>query len=155
MGGKRLALLVALVVVIAACIAIIFKKTLSSHSATPPDWLLSQREEKIDRKTLQLITKTSGEWEHLGHDQKGNYKNPETGEFTMTTPIVCASCGEKIPGLEMPQQLKPHLHVAGPPGQSNAEAAPPADFHAAIDDAIKNYICPKCGKPAFRASITH
>ena len=67
------------------------------------------------------------EWENIG--LKGHlYKNPETGEHTMDMPVVCGSCGAKIP----PPQP--------PPG------SPPGDDLGLIKLMLK-YKCPKCGGP--------
>ena len=82
---------------------------------------------KIDEKTLEVTTLKIGEWDRLGHDARGYYKNMKTGAFTMVPLMVCGACGAKIP---MPELLL---------------ANPPADV-AAARKAAK---CPKCGKNPF------
>jgi rRNA maturation protein Nop10 len=93
---------------------------------------LQQPQEKIDQKSLKLITKTMGEWESLG-EKNGKYKNPEMGEYTMMVPMVCQTCGEKIP---LPEIAAPR------PGEAPGAGGDP---HA----QRRSYKCPKCGKPAF------
>ena len=58
--------------------------------------MLKEKREKIDETTGKLIALTFDQWLQLGH-LNGKYKNPETGKYTMVTPITCAACGEKIP----------------------------------------------------------
>jgi rubrerythrin len=53
--------------------------------------------ELIDSKTCEVKTLTLGEWQKLGQDDKGHYKNPKTGKYTMVPVMICPSCGEKIP----------------------------------------------------------
>ena len=116
--GTKFIVIVVLVGIIAAAAAYIFKM-FDLGGPKPPQWVLDQPVEKIDMNTLELMTLPLGEWQHLG--KKGmKYKNPNTGEYTMVLPFVCASCGEKIPHLEGDATLK----------------------------MWDEYVCPKCGGPA-------
>ena len=132
MEGKKIAVAVVLAAFIGLVVYTIVKKNMVG--AKPPDFVLQQKMEKIDQKTLTLITKTLGEWEHLG--KKGDrYKNPETGEYTMMDAITCASCGAKVPAPDY------SILYADP----NKPVTPP-DIH----QFREAYLCPKCGKQAVR-----
>ena len=110
--------IVALVIVIIGAIGFcVFR--VKGKGKTAPSWVMDQPIEAIDTETMELITKSLGEWKSLG-EKGGMYKNPSTGKYTMTVPMVCGSCGQKIP--------------------------PPAD--AATPGAMLKYKCPECGKPA-------
>lgn len=67
----------------------------------PPEWRLNKIEEKIDIETHVLIPQSWAEWRELGYKSGqgyDKYMNPETGEYTMVTRIVCSACGKNIPG---------------------------------------------------------
>lgn len=102
------------------------------EKALPPKWVLEQPMEKIDIKTRELAVRKLGEWAALGPNKDGLYRNPRTGEFTMTTPTVCVACGKKVPVPMMPLDLI----NKGP------------DAHAAWLNAAR---CPLCGKAMFPA----
>ena len=123
-GGKRIALAIALLAIVAGAIAFIVKN-LQVRSPRPPDSVLKQKAEMIDEKTLDLVTLTVGEWEKLGC-KDGRYKNPNTGKRTMVPFMLCASCGQKIPCLVSPNKLD----------------------RAAIGE-MRSYKCPKCGGRAY------
>lgn len=92
----------------------------------PPAWVGGQPIELIDVTTGELVTKSYEDWEELG--RKGDrWKNPETGEYTMTKPITCGSCGAKIP----------------PP----SSGPDPEGTGLGLIRAIARANCPKCGKP--------
>jgi len=119
-GGKKLAVIVVLILVIVGAVGLAVKMTMGEPKM--PKWVEQEPREKIDVESGALITKTYGEWRKLG-SKDGMYKNPETGKYTMVAPHTCGSCGEKIPSVVLP--LPPGGLDA--PGQS-----------------------PKCNKPAYR-----
>lgn len=93
MGLKRIATVAGLVVVIV--IAVVF--VVRGRAQKPrPEWLLGQAVERMDVKTGEVITKDVKEWESLGH-KDGLYKNPKSGDYTMSVTMICGQCGEKIP----------------------------------------------------------
>jgi len=87
--------------------------------------------EKIDYETFELITLTMDEWGTLGME---NYRseNPSTGTFSMTIPMICGSCGEKIPS-----PLRPDNYDEMRGGRD-----------AYMNMLEGKYVCPKCGKKA-------
>ena len=68
----------------------------SDEEKKPPDWVLDKTIERMDTKTGEVITKTVGEWNKLGH-REGLFNNPNSGEYTMKRAMICDKCGEKIP----------------------------------------------------------
>jgi len=123
MGGKRVALIVVLVVVIIAGFAFAIATILGRRSAKPPERVTGVKVTRIDENTLELITLTEGEWMKLGQKNQ-RYKNPKTGSYTMVAPVTCPFCGELIPALIYPR------------GASAEERR----------ELMENWVCPKCGK---------
>ena len=121
MDSKKIGILVALVVVIVVAIVISARKAGFGAKASLPQEELQKPLTLVDSKTLEVITKTVGEWEKLGREATG-CKNPNTGTYTMIAPMVCRACGELIPAMDR----KKH------PGYDPATA-----------------ICPRCGKNPF------
>jgi len=64
---------------------------------TPRKAMLARTEEMIDSETLEVIAKTNAEWEDLGRNEKGYYKHPVTGKYTVTFLFPCPQCGTKLP----------------------------------------------------------
>ena len=126
-GAKKLATIIALLVVIIAAIASLVMR-LEFGERELPKWFLEDPVEKIDKDTLELITLKLGEWEKLGQ-KEGKYRNPKTGSYSMVTPIVCDSCAEKI----------------APPDYPPREEATAGE----VLEIRSKFMCPKCGKPAF------
>ena len=93
--------------------------------------ILARPLEKIDYKTLELITLTIEEWGKLPME---NYRsqNPNTGELTMVIPMVCGSCGETIPSPLRPDNYD--------------EMGNGRDAYMKMLEG--KYVCPKCGKKA-------
>lgn len=118
-GGKRIAVVIGLIAVVAVAGLVTLKRVVRSENPTPPQWMLDKPVEMIDEKTFELMTLKLSEWVKLG-EKDGRHKNPNTGEYTMTGALTCGSCGEKIPP---PPSLSP--------GQQRSAA---------------DYLCPKCGK---------
>ena len=111
-------------------------KKLDIGTPKPPQWYLDQPEEKIDSETLEVVTKSYGEWQKLGQNH-GKYKNSKTGKYTMVSPLICASCGQKIPVPDLPDL---------PEGLSRD----PLQEKAAAVKVLRSYKCPKCGGSASR-----
>jgi len=128
-GWKR----VVVVVLLLAVIVVTVVYTVRSRFARPeaPPHILGVPVERVDINTGELITLSLSEWKDLGY-RDGKYKNPNTGEYTMTMPIICRSCGAKIPPLDM----------------AEPDVADEAAFRAYMD-ARRAYRCPRCGGPAY------
>ena len=136
MDGKKVAIGVVLVIVIAGAAMSIMKRS-GGGTAKPPDWVLEQEIEKIDKESGELITKQLGEWQDIGHNDKGLYKNPNTKKFTMTSPMVCTSCGEKIAPPDMPVM------------SGDTPEGPDLEGMAERERIIQEHVCPKCNEKAF------
>jgi len=98
-----------------------------AKTARLPKSIGGQMIEKIDENTLELVSLPLEEWMHVD-SKDGKYKNPRTGTYSLVGVMQCASCGAKIPLPDIP---------------ANAGAA--ASLHI-----MENYVCPKCGKKAYR-----
>lgn len=61
-----------------------------------PKWYRDRPVEKIDKETMQVMTKPWSEWEDLGHKNR-RYKNPETGKYTMVPIIPNPVTGKPAP----------------------------------------------------------
>jgi len=125
MDAKKTVMLVVLFVVIVGAIYFSARKSriLGPGSAPPmPAVDPATPFELIDRNTLQVITKPYGEWQKLGQDSAGIFKNPDTGTYSMVPDMLCFKCGAKIPY----KSRFPH------PGYDPTQVK-----------------CPKCGKSPF------
>jgi len=124
---------IVVVVLLAAVISVAVVYTVRSNFADPkpPPHIMNVLVERIDVNNLELITLSLSEWEDLGY-RDGKYKNPNTGEYTMTMPIICRSCGAKIPPLDMAE-----------PDWADEAAS------RAYMEAKRAYRCPRCGGPAY------
>jgi len=132
-GGKKIAAAVVLLIIIVGAVAFVVKRS-DIGGPKMPEWLLEEPREKIDRDTGELTTLKLREWRKLGH-KEGKYKSPKTGKYSMVSPMICGSCGAKIAPPEFPRM------EGGPEG---AEMDPSRE-----DEIRRNFMCPKCGKPAF------
>ena len=126
----RIAVIVVLLAFIIAAGVFLVKRA-EIGGPKSPQWLLDRPVERIDSESLELITKTRGEWDRLGA-KNWKYKNPDSGEYTMVLPIVCAACGEKIPMLDLPS--------------ADMDAQ-----NAQMRELMDEYECPKCGGQAILA----
>jgi rRNA maturation protein Nop10 len=142
MEGRKIALVVGLFVIVIALVVIMGKRAGLFGGPKPPQWVMEQSEEKIDVKSLKVVKLSIGQWEKLGRDASGRYKNPDTGEYTMAKIMICAACGAQIPAQELP----------------TAAAAKGREEMAAQTEAImkirEEYKCPVCGKSPFVAAPT-
>ena len=80
----------------------------------------AQPMELIDVETLELITQPLNKWESNGKAPE-RFKNPKTGKYTMTYPMRCRLCGEKIPLPDNPEA------------------------YTAIGGTAPEYVCTRCG----------
>jgi len=136
MNWKQVAAIVGLVALIVLAVYFGIIRRLDLRGPMPPGDILAQTIELIDTETGELVSLTMGEWEEL--PKRGLlYKNPNSGDYTLYPPITCAACGEK---------------VVPPPEAILSVTASPAD-RAKADEAMANYICPKCGKPVLPAEV--
>ena len=142
-GKKPLVIVVLIVVVIAAGVWALRR---GAGSAKPPAEVLARQRLLVDVTNGQLIERTEGEWLKLGQ-KDGKYKNPDTGQYTMATPVKCASCGEWAPPADLPAP------VAGSPDLP-PDAARRAPDGSVVEDprdaAMKAHRCPKCGGPVYQ-----
>ena len=135
-GGKKIIAVVVLLAIIAAAGVFSIKKS-NIGGPKMPQWLLDQEIERIDAESLELVTRTRGEWQKLG-PKDGKYKNPNSGKYTMVSPIDCTACGAKIPVPE---------GVDVDPGSIDMEKRERSmEEEARI---MSEYICPVCGERAF------
>lgn len=140
-GGKKVIGIVVLIIVIGLAIVFAVKRS-DIGGPKMPEWLLAEERERVDMQTGDLITKTVREWRKLGH-KEGKYKSPETGKYTMVSPMVCGSCGAKIPPPELPMVAPPAL------GEEGVNPAEYEKQREEIERIRRDYMCPKCGQPAF------
>jgi len=133
---RKIALVVALVIVIVAAFAIVVKRlTVEEKRALLPDRMLNQRMTLMSVKPpYATVTKTVTEWQQLGQDDAGYYRNPDTREFTMVPSVVCGRCGKRIPGPAYPLSLNSKSRNAKIDAMHKIEAA---------------YKCPLCGQLAY------
>lgn len=121
--AKKVVLAVILLAI--AVVAVIFGlRHMRTGAEKPPTWLEAQIVERIDEKTLTVVSKSNKEWEQLGREN-GRYKNPESGEYSMVSVGLCGACGGKIP---QPPVADPSILV--------------------------NTRCPLCGKNPLAANVS-
>ncbi len=112
-------------VLLLATAGILLIHYLRSLHAIPPE-VQARSITRIDSKSFEEFTQTLGEWDKAG-EQDGMFRNPKTGEFTVTEEMTCKACGAKIPA---PSGLAPK-------GATEAEWT----------TFVNAYRCPKCAKP--------
>lgn len=134
-GGTKIAVIVILVVIIVGGGVFVVKRIIGGEPKQPKE-VLGRLVEKMDSESLESVTLPFGKWKRLGY-KDGKYKNPNTGDYTMVPPAICAACGEKIP--------KPGMELSPKPG---ADATDVAEAAQARMDRIKAAKCPKCGELA-------
>ena len=133
MMNKKIVIIALLIVVVVA--TVITARRVASKPA-PPSWVLDQKVQKIDFKSLELVTESLSDWSgKYAPDASGRFKNPKTGEYTVVDTMICKSCGERIP-------LPPFV-------ETQEMKANPLLEHEARRQGMTDYKCPKCGKPAF------
>ena len=137
---KQLVLVAGLVIVILIALGFAVSFSLKqtgvvTTKATPPDYVLNMQITKISEKApYNEVTLMYREWEKLGSDNVGRYKDPKTKEYTMVSPIPCAACGKDIPMLTIP----PEVYINEPEKRDEK-----------ILRLQSEYICPLCGQPAY------
>jgi phage FluMu protein Com len=145
MSLKEIALVGLLIVIIVLAALFTVKWTRSETPATAMSFT-DLKEDRIDMKSLEVITETIGDWQSkYAPDASGRYKNPKTGEFTMVEIMKCAWCGQLIPVAQLP----PELIIKTPPGKRGS--MPGRNVLKKIADFQLNYKCPRCGHPALTA----
>lgn len=128
MDGKKIALAVGLIVVIAFAVWLIARNT-GSGGGPDIDKVKATKVKLVDENPpYDVIEKTLGEWEKDGK-KDGKYKNPTTGEYTMVPFMTCMACGAQIPAVTPPPEAKTNPINLG-------------KWQATIT-------CPKCGKSPF------
>lgn len=141
-GGTKTAVIIALILLIVIAVGMYLKKTGMVGGPQIPDWVMEQKHEKINEKTLELKTLTYREWRKLGI-KEGKYKDPESGDYVMVPPMKCVACEATIPRPMMPAP------PAMKPGAPGAEPRPEEDMMAMEMKWRKECKCPKCGKNPF------
>jgi DNA-directed RNA polymerase subunit RPC12/RpoP len=143
MDPKKIGVVVALVVVIVIAAVLTAKRSKGTGAAAANTGLAAVSSEKIrmiDKNTFEIFTETAADWHgKYAPDASGYYKNPRTGEYTVTSIIKCASCGAEIPAPYIP----PELQTTRKPEPDRLKAM------EEIAEIRRNYKCPKCGKNAY------
>jgi len=116
-SAKKTALVVILFALALAAVGFGITR-LRGRAAKRPDWMMSEPMTLIDEKTFATMTKPRLEWERLGRQGQNRYKNPDTGDYTMSPIIECGACRQQIP---LPANLK------------------------SLDE-MDAYLCPRCGR---------
>ena len=153
MEGKKIAIYVVLLAVVIGAVVLAVKRVASNPA--PPSWVLAQQVQKIDCKTLELVSASLGDWNSKYAPQASDskrWKNPKTGEYTMVDPIKCAACGQLIPGPDYSATLR-HAAPTAPAAATSNGLPPPmpaSDVDMTLFQKIqREYRCPKCGKIPF------
>ncbi len=138
-GGKKLVLVVVLLAVIVGVVVLIVKK----YTAAPQPPGEARKIERIDIETYELVERTGDEWNKLGHKEK-LYKNPNTGKYTMASPMKCMACEEFVPH---PNYQFPTVPARKPEGMTDDEMdIIIADAMLKAAEVESTYACPKCGE---------
>lgn len=123
---KSKAAMIALFVIAAAAALVALSRIgLLGGDANPPNWVNQEMVERIDVKTLEVISLPLGKWQELGN-RDGLFQNPKTGAYTMAGAMTCPHCKATIP------------NIMSAPALSTASASPE-----------RTALCPKCGKNPF------
>jgi len=138
--GKQIAIAAALIVVIAGAVFFIIKTIRNAPKA--PAHIKEMEVFRIDTVTLERMTLPLVEWEKLG-ERDGIYKNPDTGEYTMSPAKQCENpkCGKWMVEPRPPADLFDGIDLNDP--KSEAEAVARSN---AWERSVK---CPHCGKCPF------
>jgi len=133
---RKLALAGGLLIVILVALYFGIKKSgITGKGPKAPASVLAQKFTRIDTKPpYKIVELTFSEWQKLGPDSAGRYKDPETKEYTIVEPITCASCRKMIPVVQYPADV---LALTG---------------DARLDKQMQlrnEYKCPLCQKPAY------
>lgn len=142
MDTKKVVVIVVLVVVIVIAGVLTMKHTSSTTSAVVEksrQSAMAAKADKIDNKSFEVISETLADWNSkYAPDKEGHFKNPKTGEYTMVQVMKCAACGANIPYPDLPPELRQ------PKGKRRS-----GGLDSAIDEFLRDYKCPKCGKNAY------
>jgi hypothetical protein len=136
MGGKNVVIGAVLSIVIVVALVVIAKKSgIVSSKPPPPPSVLGQMITRVETKApYKEVTLALSEWEKRGPDAQGRYKNPETREYDLVSPIMCASCAKTVPEAVYPVDV----------------LAMPAEKRGPEKVRVRNeYLCPLCKKPAY------
>jgi rRNA maturation protein Nop10 len=142
MDPKKIGVVVALVAVIVIAVVLTAKRTSSTGAPAAvkaaQEALSAAKVDKIDKTTYEIFTETAADWQSkYAPDASGHYKNPKTGEYTMTSVIKCASCGALIPAPDMPVEPQ------------TAKGMDRVRLMREEQEIRHNYKCPKCGRDAY------
>ena len=126
MNGKKIVIGAVLIAVAIVAVVVAVKRTQSRPER--PAWMMDQQIQKIDIKSLEVVTKRLSDWEaKYAPDASGRFKNPKTGEYTMVEVMRCKACGQFIPKPSEDEMLH-----AGTPEERRLMVT-----------------CPRCGKNIF------
>lgn len=150
MQRNTLVVIVVLVVIIVVAVVLTAKRS-AGRSTIPVQFQGQQQVEKIDMKTLDVYKESPADWEgKYAPDDRGHYKNPKTGDYTVVNEMICASCGKVIPRPDVPADLVPKNR------KQQGGASYGRALHDAMNKALADYMCPRCGKHAwFQAGAEH
>jgi rRNA maturation protein Nop10 len=145
MQGKKIALIALLIAVIAG-FAVFAVIRVRHEAKMMPTMLVDQLVQKIDMKTLEVIGETNADWrDKYAPNAAHYYKNPNTGEYTMTDIMKCASCGQIIPK----PQIAPEFLPKRAPGEPRPDPKSDTTLVDAMQKTLNAYLCPRCGKHAW------
>ena len=129
-GSKRIVIGAVLLIVIIVAAVFALKRAVGTPPQAPQ---LAMMVEKIDMKTLDVITESEGDWVgKYASNEQGFYKSPKTGEYTMVPAIKCASCGQPVPD--------PFVVAGVRPGKIPVEE---------MEKITSEAKCPRCGKNVY------
>lgn len=144
MDSKKVVAIAVLFAVIVAAAVFTVKRN-ASDSSVPAD-VVGIKIEKIDMKTLEVITETAADWDNkYTPDQFRRYKNPKTGTYTMVGIITCAACKKKIPEPQLPDEFLARMAATGKGMNMGKNRAEMTQMTVKV---VREYKCPLCGQPA-------
>ena len=151
MTRKQIALIPLLIAVIGLAVLLAVARARSELSGPITPRIpsrLDDKADKIDMNSYEVFSETLRDWTtKYAPDAAGHYKNPKTGEYTITSLMKCASCGQLIPMPDLPDRLRPNPELVT---QRSPEARKAITATlTATREFQTEYKCPRCGKYAF------
>lgn len=97
--------IIVIVVLIVAVVGFVWWRLSSSEvvgGPQPPPAIRNRTVEMIDEKTLEVQEIPNSELKGLYDEELAKWKNPDTGEFTLTPVKICDTCGKPAPRVVFP-----------------------------------------------------
>jgi hypothetical protein len=143
--------LVAIIVVAVIVVGVgLFLKGRMNKSKLPPG-VRDKMVEKVDADNGEVISRSIADWDKLGK-KNGKYKNPNTGNYSMVTGHLCASCGQRIPDVEMPDHPEWNPDPNTKPDFRERDRLM-QQYNMEVEQVKRDAICPKCGDPAYNLGV--